>query len=66
MTKLTPDQVDDLCEAVYKIRLEEDCKGNVQRMLDKDNDGGKKLRGRSKFYRPAVMATLQALAGNEA
>lgn len=60
----TPEQVDDLCEAVYKIRLEDDCKGNVQRMLDKDADGGKKLRGRSRFYRPAVMATLQALDAN--
>lgn len=59
--KLTPEQVDDLCEAVYKIRLEDDCKGNVERMLKKDDDGGKKLRGRSRSYRPTVMAVLQAL-----
>lgn len=62
MTKLTPEQVDDLCEAVYKIRLEEDCKGNVERMIAKDEDQGQKLRGRSRLYRPIVMATLQALA----
>lgn len=59
--KLTPEQVDDLCEAVYKIRLENDCKGNVKRMLEKDDDGGEKLRGRSRAYRPTVMAVLQAL-----
>lgn len=62
---MTPEQVDDLCEAVYRLRLEADCKGNVQRMLDKDKDGGKLLRSRSRAYRPIVMATLQAL-GREA
>lgn len=57
----TPAEVDDLTEAVYKLRLEDDCKGNVERMLAKDQDDGAKLRSRSRFYRPMVMATLQAL-----
>lgn len=57
----TPDEIDDLCERAYRVRLEDDCRGNVDRMIEKDKDGGEKLRARSRSYRPFVMATLQAL-----
>lgn len=64
--KWKPEEIDDLCVAVYKLRLEDDCRGNTERMLAKDlaadpDDNGKKLRSRAQFYRPAVMATLKAL-----
>jgi hypothetical protein len=44
------DQIRDISVEVYKLRLEDDCKGNTKRMLAKDGDGGKKLRGRAACY----------------
>ena len=38
-----PEFIRDLSEKVYRARLEDDCKGNTDRMLAKDDDGGKKL-----------------------
>lgn len=71
MKTLTPEQVLDITEVVYRIRLEDDCPTNVRRMLEKDSeadpdDNGKKLRNRSKAYRGAVEATLQAIGMIEA
>lgn len=62
----TPDEIRDISEVVYRIRLEDDCKTNVERMLAKDrekdpDDGGKKLRGRAAAYDATVKACLQAL-----
>ena len=59
-------KIEDIVDVVYRIRLEDDCKTNVERMLEKDreadpDDNGKKLRNRSKAYRGAVIATLQAV-----
>lgn len=45
-----PEFIRDLSEKVYRARLEDDCRGNTDRMLEKDADGGKKLRGRANFY----------------
>ena len=59
-------KIEDIVDVVYRIRLEDDCKTNVERMLEKDreadpDDNGQKLRNRSKTYRGAVIATLQAI-----
>ncbi len=45
-----PEFIRDLSEKVYRVRLEDECKGNTDRMLEKDDDGGKKLRNRAGFY----------------
>lgn len=68
--KLTSDQIDDIVEVAYRIRLEDDCKTNVERMLTKDReadpeDNGKKLRNRSRSHRGVVIATLQAIGAIE-
>lgn len=58
---MTVDEITDISEKVYRIRLEDDCKGNVERMLAKDGDGGAKLRGRAKAYNALTRAYLVAL-----
>lgn len=60
------EKIADIVEVVYRIRLEDECKNNVEGMLQKDreadpDDNGQKLRNRSKTYRGAVIATLQAI-----
>lgn len=40
----------DVSEAIYRQRLEDSCKGAVDRMLAEDNDGGHKLRNRASSY----------------
>lgn len=60
------EKIADIVEVVYRIRLEEDCRTNVARMLEKDkeadpNDNGEKLRNRSRSHRGIVLATLQAV-----
>jgi len=57
---MTNEQIDDITEVVYRIRLEQDCQTNVKRMIEKDKDGGAKLRGRSRSYRRTVEAVLEA------
>lgn len=42
-----PIYIRDISERVYRIRLEQDCPGNVARMIGKDDDGGKMLRSRA-------------------
>lgn len=59
-------KIEDIVDVVYRIRLEDDCKTNVERMLQKDreanpDDNGKKLRNRSRSRRGIVIATLQAV-----
>ncbi len=58
---MTLDEITDISERVYRLRLEDDCKGNVERMLAKDDDGGVKLRNRAKAYNPLTRAYLVAL-----
>jgi hypothetical protein len=61
-----PEYIRDLSERVYRIRLEQDCAGNVARMLAKDaekdpEDGGKKLRNRAGQYDPLTRVYLDVL-----
>ena len=42
-----PEFIRDLSEKVYRASLEGD---DLQRMLEKDADGGVKLRGRAQYY----------------
>lgn len=56
-----PEYIRDLSEKVYRIRIEQDSAGAVDRMLAKDDDGGKKLRNRSGAYDPLTRAYLAAL-----
>ena len=56
-----PDYIRDLSEQVYRIRLEQDSPGNVERMIAKDADCGKKLRNRASSYDPLTRAYLKAL-----
>lgn len=66
--KWNAEKVTDLSVAVYKIRLEESSgggKGAVERMLEKDGDGGKKLRGRASAYDPLTKAYIEAMGMQE-
>ena len=56
-----PDYILDISERVYRLRLEQDGIGSVHRMLEKDKDGGKKLRGRAEAYNPLTRAYLEVL-----
>lgn len=58
------ERIRDISEKVYRIRLEDDCKGNVERMLAKDrnadpDDNGKKLRNRAAIYDPLTRAYVE-------
>lgn len=47
---------------VYKLRLVADSgDGAVERMIEKDGDGGEKLANRAKAYVPMVSAVLKVL-----
>lgn len=54
----------DISEKVYKTRLRQES-GNdaVERMLEKDGDGGVKLRGRAIAYDSLTRVYLEAIAG---
>ena len=56
-----PEYILDISEAVYRLELERECPTNTERMLAKDNDGGKKLRNRAKFYNSLTRNYLNAL-----
>ena len=58
---MTPEQIRDISEKVYRQRLEDSCKGDTQRMLDKDADGGVKLRSRAASYDRLTRCYLKAL-----
>jgi hypothetical protein len=66
MTTLDPEYVRDISERVYRIRLEQDCAGNVERMIAKDEDDGKKLRSRARAYDSLTRVYLEALGLNPA
>jgi hypothetical protein len=54
----------DISEKVYRLKLEDGSGGGtgaVQRMLEKDNDGGVKLRNRAGFYDQVTRAYLKVL-----
>lgn len=55
-----PQYVAEICEAIYKKLLGP---GAAERMLEKDGDDGKKLRGRALAYRHVVVAVLEVLEG---
>lgn len=48
--EFSPERVREVSIAVYKIRLEADSPGAVERMLEKDGDDGKLLSGRAGAY----------------
>ena len=54
----TPDQIRDISVQVYMDRLGKD---DTKRMLEKDADAGKKLRGRAAAYDPVTRSYLRAL-----
>lgn len=56
-----PEYIRDISEKVYRVRLEQDCHGNVERMIAKDEDGGEKLRNRAGAYDPLTRAYLKVL-----
>jgi hypothetical protein len=62
---MSPDQIRDISEKIYKIRLAQDHHDNVERMLEKDGDGGVKLRKRAGFYDSLTRAYLEVLGFKE-
>lgn len=56
-----PGYIRDLSEKVYRILLEADCAGNVERMIEKDKDCGQKLRNRAGYYDRLTRAYLDVL-----
>lgn len=62
----TPERIRDISEHVYKMKLEQSCKGDVERMLQKDreadpDDNGKKLRNRAACYDGTTRVYLKVL-----
>jgi hypothetical protein len=56
-----PSYIREISEKVYRVRLEQDSPGNVERMIAKDEDNGEKLRNRSGAYDPLTRAYLKVL-----
>lgn len=56
-----PTYIRDVSEQAYRVRLEQDCPGNVARMIEKDKDNGEKLRNRAAAYDPLTRAYLKVL-----
>ena len=56
-----PTYIRDISEKAYRIRLEQDCAGNVDRMIERDEDNGEMLRNRAAAYDPLTRAYLKAL-----
>lgn len=56
-----PEYIRDVSEKTYRLRLEQDCAGNVDRMIAKDEDSGAKLRNRAGAYDPLTRAYLKVL-----
>jgi hypothetical protein len=56
-----PEHVRDISEAVYRARLEDNKAGAVERMLEKDGDGGTLLRSRAGSYDVLTRAYLRVL-----
>jgi hypothetical protein len=59
---MTNQEINELLLRVYNARVDTDSgDGSAARMIEKDNDGGKKQRKRAEFYRPVVLETLKQL-----
>jgi len=59
---MTKEEINELLLNVYNARVDADSgEGSAARMIERDNDGGKKQRGRAEFYRPVVLETLKQL-----
>ena len=59
---MTNEEINELLLKVYNARVDTDSgNGSAARMIEKDNDGGKKQRGRAEFYRPVILETLKQL-----
>lgn len=56
-----PEYIRDISEQAYRLRLEQDNSGNVERMIAKDEDDGEKLRNRAGAYDPLTRAYLKVL-----
>lgn len=56
-----PEYIRDISEKTYRLRLEQDSPGNVERMIAKDEDQGQKLRNRAGAYDPLTRAYLKVL-----
>jgi hypothetical protein len=56
-----PEYIRDISEKTYRLRLEQDSPGNVERMITKDEDQGQKLRNRAGAYDPLTRAYLKVL-----
>jgi hypothetical protein len=56
-----PEFIRDISEGTYRLRLEQDCHGNVERMIAKDEDEGQKLRNRAAAYDPLTRSYLKVL-----
>lgn len=54
----SPDQIRDVSEAVYRLRLKPDY---VREMIAKDGDDGQKLRARAAAMDPTTRAYLEVL-----
>ena len=53
-----PDHIRNISEVVYRLELGDD---DTTRMLEKDNDGGQKLRNRAAAYDSLTRSYLKAL-----
>lgn len=62
---MTNEEINAICLTVYRARLNAECKGDADRQLEKDDDGGKKQASRAQFYRPVVTETLIAVGLHE-
>jgi len=56
-----PEYIRDISVRAYRLRLEQDCPGNVARMLERDADDGTKLRNRASAYDPLTRVYLKIL-----
>lgn len=56
-----PEYIRDISETVYRAMLEQNCSGDVARMIAKDKDGGEKLRNRAGYYDRLTRAYLTVL-----
>lgn len=56
-----PEYIRDISVIAYRMRLEEACPGNVERMIEKDEDRGEMLRNRAGQYDPLTRVYLKVL-----
>lgn len=62
MAKLSAEEIRDISERIYRKRLGNE---DAQRMIEKDKDGGKKLRSRAGGYDSIVADVLEAIGMDE-